>query len=429
MNNRALNKLKRLNGLIPRAILLVIGSLAFLAFPALSQTNVSRPASIPGRYLVVVETSHPMSRRSGNIIKTVATLLLSGMGSQIRQGDSIGVWTYNEQLYAGRLPLQRWSNAEQHSMASAILDFLKRQKYEKQSAFASVRPALEKVVKDSESITIILVSSGEETMAGTPFDDQINQLYKNWREEQQKARMPFVTVLRAKRGTIIGYSVTPSPWQVEFPAWPAEPVAKAASETTPVPAPKIQPSTVPPLIVTGKKPKPVETTNSSGSVATSLDNSTVVTAPPPRPATNLPTESAAPIVSQKPLPNSTPDATVRERKLEHPAETPRQAPEPAPNLPKGPVASNPTSKAETATLAMANSPNASNPAPAATPPPREISTGVAVPRSGLLSTKFVWIAGTAVLGIAGVVLILLSRRPRSQDISLITRSLEREKND
>jgi hypothetical protein len=37
-------------------------------------------------------------------------------------------------------------------------------------------------------------------MAGTPFDQKINDVYAAWREVQQKERKPFVTVLRAGKG-------------------------------------------------------------------------------------------------------------------------------------------------------------------------------------------------------------------------------------
>jgi len=156
----------------------------------------------------------------------------------------------NQELYTGRMPLRRWSTPLQHEIVSDTLDFFKSQKYEKQPGFSSVRPALDKVIKDSEFITVVLISSGEEAITGTPFDDKINELYKGWKVDQEKTKMPFVTVLRAKRGTITGYTAVPVPWQVEIPPWPANPIAKAA-ETNP--SASSQPSTVQSLIVTGKK--------------------------------------------------------------------------------------------------------------------------------------------------------------------------------
>lgn len=407
---------------------LFFGALTLLAFPVWSQTNFSRPA--PGRYLLIVETSRTMGHRSEGTLKTLANTLFTGMAGQIQQGDSIGVWTYNKDLYSGRLPLQRWSKLEQRDTCSTILNFIKGQKYENQPAFSSLRPALEKVVKDSGSITVILFSSGEEKILGTPFDDQINQLYDNWRQEQEKSRMPFVTVLRAKRGTIVGYSVTPTPWQVELPAWPAEPVVKAVEP--PRPPPKVQPSTVPPLIVTGKKPKPVDTTDSTEIIPSTPANASnpALKVLPAAPAASTTSEASQIVTSQKALSNLPVETARLENKAEDRKETPRNPPEPIPSLTKKPVVA-PTDRSQVAPSVTNNSSTSNTIAPAAVQesatPPQEISATVTTAGNGMLSNKIIWLAGLGILGLACGVLIAVNRRPRSQHISLISHSLGREK--
>lgn len=411
---------------------LVFGAFTLLAFPVWSQTNISRPA--PGRYLIIVETSRTMGHRSDGTLKTLANILFTGIGGQIQQGDTLGVWTYNKELYTGRLPLQRWSKLEQRDTCSTILNHVKGQKYENQPAISSVRPALEKVIKDSESLTVILVSSGEEKMIGTPFDDQINQLYNNWREEQEKSRMPFVTVLRAKRGAIMSYSVTPSPWQVEIPPWPAEAVVKAVEP--PRPTPKVQPSTVPPLIVTGKKPKPIETRDSTEIVPTTSGSSTpaasnlVPKVTPIVPTESAGSESSSIPSSQRSVADSPAQPRLLDRKVDAAAETPRHSAEPTP-ITKEPLVSGPIDKPDPAP-SVPRTESASNTVRAmaaqkSAPPPQEAATGVATHGNGLLSNKIVWLAGVGILGLACAILIALSRRPRSQPVSLITHSLAREK--
>lgn len=399
---------------------LIFGALTLLALPVWSQTNSLRVA--PGRYLLVVETSRSMNHRSEGTIKTLANILFSGMVGQIQQGDTIGVWTYNKDLYTGRLPLQRWSKLEQREICSTILNFIKGQKYDNQPAFSSLRPALEKVTRDSESLTVILVSSGEEKILGTPFDDQINQLYNTWREEQQKARMPFVTVLRAKRGTIVGYSVTPSPWQVDIPAWPPEPIVKAVEP--PRPPAKVQPAAVAPLIFTGKKPKPVETTNSTDIAPTIPANSVAGTNLSPKVTPVGLNESSSPEPSPK-------QPVLLDPKVEATPATTQHAPAPTPTLTKESFASATTNKSDSA-ISSASTSNPSNSVTAATGqkssslPPR-VSPGVAASGDGLLSNKIIWLAGLGILGVACGILIARNRRPRSQPISLITHSLAREK--
>ena len=410
---------------------IVLMGCLLLTSEARSQTNVPKIGTISSRFLVIVETSHPMGRRSDATLKTVGSLLYSGFNHQIKQGDSVGVWTFNQQLYTGRLPLQRWSTPLQHEIVSGTLDFLKSQKFEKQPAFSSVRPALDKVIKDSEFISVIFVSSGEDAMTGTPFDDKINELYKSWKVDQEKARMPFITVLRAKRGRITGYAAVPAPWQIEIPPWPVEPVAKAAEmklQTTG------QPSAVPPLIFSGKKPKPAEITDSSETAVARAESAPARVAPAFNTAATTPADSAV-AESARGVPQIdaalTPQNTPPERKVEQSTESSQRPARPAQTVPKDATTLSPTPNPETTSPALAITSNTTNPAPVATAQkstlsPEDISTALATPRSGLLSSRIIWLAGLALLGTACLAFVVLTRRPSSEPISLITRSFEHE---
>jgi hypothetical protein len=421
MNKRAIMNLNRIAG----CGLALMACL--LATQGQSQSNTPKYGTISSRFLLIVETSRAMGHRSDATLKTVTSLLYSGFSHQIKQGDTVGVWTYNQQLYTGRIPLQRWSTPLQHEIVSDTLDFFKGQKYEKQPVFSSVRPALDKVIKDSEFITVILISSGQDPMTGTPFDDKINELYKDWKVDQEKTKMPFITVIRAKRGTITGYTAVPAPWQVEIPPWPADAVAKVTETNSPASS---QPSSssVAPLIVTGKKPKPAETTDSSEAAATTPSTTTA-----PAPITTSTTrESAIGPARSAPTIQVAPGskAASPQQKVERAPEAPQHPAPPAPTPPKDATASIPTTKPETAEPALVNKSNTSNAAPVETaqeskPPPQDISTAIATP-SSLLSGKLIWLGGLAMLGTTCLILMTLTRRPRSEPISLITRSLERE---
>ena len=73
---------------------------AFLAAPfhSLSAAGPESPAEKPERYLIVVETSASMKRCTENTRTAVNRLLYSGMSGELRPGDSIGLWTFNEEL-------------------------------------------------------------------------------------------------------------------------------------------------------------------------------------------------------------------------------------------------------------------------------------------------------------------------------------------
>ena len=182
-----------------------------------AQTNTAKAAPSSQRWLLIVETSHSMQRRADAVLQTVQDLLRSGLNGQLRQGDTLGIWTFNEGLYAGRFPLQTWSPEAQRDIASRALAFVKAQKYEKQANFGKVLPALDRVIKGSAHITVILISSGDDKMRGTPFDSRINEFYQKWHDQQQKARMPFVTVLRARAGQLADYTLNTPPWPTQLP--------------------------------------------------------------------------------------------------------------------------------------------------------------------------------------------------------------------
>src|SRR5207244_627108 len=103
--------------------------------------------------LIVVETSRSMQHRSDAVLKSVQDLLVSGMKGQVRRGDSLGIWTFNDQLRAGIFPLQSWSPETQKGVLVRAVSFLREQKYEKHARLEKVLPEILRIIKGSEFIT------------------------------------------------------------------------------------------------------------------------------------------------------------------------------------------------------------------------------------------------------------------------------------
>src|SRR5688572_454787 len=70
---------------------------------ALSATATNRPAAKgpADRYLLIVDTSSAMERNAENTQRIVSQLMSSGMAGQARTGDTIGVWTFSDELKTG----------------------------------------------------------------------------------------------------------------------------------------------------------------------------------------------------------------------------------------------------------------------------------------------------------------------------------------
>lgn len=241
--------------LMPVLLLVPLGSQLLFAAP----TPAASPAN---RWLFIVETSRATQTRQDAIAQIAGNVVLAGMTGQMRAGDTLGIWTYNNELHAGEFPLQTWSSDTAQTIAARVASFLGTRKFENRPNFDKTLPALGGVITNSEFITVILISSGTEKMRGTAHGKAIDAIHQQWRGQQEKARLPFLTVLRAQRGQVTDFEVNLPPQTLQLPPLPAELLVTNAPpeikivEATPPPAPVAPPAIVPSLIVHGKKPAP-----------------------------------------------------------------------------------------------------------------------------------------------------------------------------
>lgn len=222
-------------------------------------TNNVQESQSGNRYLLVVETSEAMNKRASAVLDIVKKLLTTGMKGQLQSGDTIGLITYNSELQTERVYIQSWTPETSAGVSGRLLKQLTSQPLENRAKFSVVAPVIQKLISSSRFITVILFTDGTQKITGTPFDSEIYASFKKWRSQQKDKSQPFVTVLRANGGVVTHYSVTPAPWQVEFPPQSPEflemvkareAAANAAKTATQTSAPVASP-----LIVSGKKPE------------------------------------------------------------------------------------------------------------------------------------------------------------------------------
>src|SRR6185295_7348046 len=108
-------------------------------------------------------------------------------------------------------------------------DFLDASIYEKRAGLDKVIPRLDAQVAAAGLLTAILVTSGEEEVQGTPFDNQLRRSFAQWRADQQRSRMPILTLLRGS-GRFSEWSVSAAPWPLEIP--PLEAAVRSAARKT-----------------------------------------------------------------------------------------------------------------------------------------------------------------------------------------------------
>ncbi len=207
---------------------------------------------LPNRFLFIFDTSADMKDRVKAEQFEVTQLLVTSMNGELHEGDSIGVWTFDQTLHAGQFPLATWSPDNANEIAESLNKFLREEHYSKGTSFAALEPVLNTVIKNSPRLTVIIFSDGEDNIQWTPYNEGINQMFAQRKDNQAKARQPFVLVVRLQLGQYVGCTMNFPPGMLNLPDFPPLPRAAAVQAApAPAPAPEPAPPTAPPLIMVG----------------------------------------------------------------------------------------------------------------------------------------------------------------------------------
>ena len=195
---------------------------------------------VENRFLLIFGTSADMKKRVPMVQKALDNLFVTSLGAQLQSGDSIGVWTFDQDLRTGQFPLQYWVPEDGATIAADIDSFVGKQHYSKTNRFGALQPLLNQLAQNSDRLTVLIFCDGETKMGGTPFDTGINRIFQEHQAAQKKAKQPFIIVLRAQLGQYVGCTIDFPPEPVNFPSFPPLPPPPAPPVPTnqPPPPPK-----------------------------------------------------------------------------------------------------------------------------------------------------------------------------------------------
>jgi len=384
-------------------------------------------AQSSNRWLFIFNTSAEMRDRAKGLQDVTQDLLTTGMHGNMRPGDTIGIWTYDNELRASEAPLMTWSPDVSDSIAQHTLYFLSRHRYAKTAAFGDVLTNMQRVIKISDTITVILISDGSDAVTGTPFDARISAYYKTNFNQQRKEHLPIVTVFRGERGRITTNTLGLTRW-VDIPQVPPPPPApKVVAQAPPEAPPK---PFVPSLVMIGRKTRSVTNTANLPDITQEPDTPPadipVAATPPPQP-TPAPAAVAA-AETPKPAPAPAPVATVEP--APSPAPEVHSVPAVVAEAPKSvePAPAAPAPNGDSPTLVLARESTNAAAAPADSSPAQPVvEAATNAPTTSLFSARNIAIVSVAFSVLMCVLLIIVARGARSATrASLITRSLERE---
>src|ERR1017187_103602 len=202
----------------------------------------------PGRFLLVFETSPALKKNLPAVRQTLNVLFASNLQNEMQENDDLAVWTADQDLHTGTFPLASWSPADAVMYSARVKDFLGRQNFTRRGSLAAVQPLLNRVVKNSERLTVLIFCDGQSRLLGTPYDSGVNEIITNAGAKAKAAQPLFVLVLRSYHGEYLGCSMNRSA-PLNFPKFPPPPKPDPVTviKPTPVAGPAVVP--VPALII------------------------------------------------------------------------------------------------------------------------------------------------------------------------------------
>lgn len=276
--------------------------LALLALLLSGQLVHAQDQDVPSHYLLIFDTSADMKHRVKAEQFEITQILSTSMGGQLQDGDSLGVWAFDQTLRAGQFPLVTWAPEDANDIGHGINAFISQQHYSKTTRFAALQPLLNQVIQGSPRLTVIIFSDGEDNITWTPYNDGINEMFSERKATQLKSRQPFILVIRFQFGQYVGCTINFPPGMLNFPPFPPlppPPPVETAPAPTPVVVPESAPQTNPSLIMVGtnimdnntpaapvSQPTPVVTHPAVITNKVVITNTTVVINAPPA-VTNL----------------------------------------------------------------------------------------------------------------------------------------------
>jgi len=201
------------------------------------------------RYLIVVEASSSMARRKEVALDTVHQLILSGLYGRIQRGDVLGIWPFKNQVDRKLSRPIHWSARESRDFANFIYRKLRDLEFAKEPDLNTALAAVSAEALRSQQLTVFLVTTGVQPVRGTPFDAEINAIFKQHGDGLNQAKRPFVSVLVFDGGQVVAQAVTPGGRTIYIPPVPgtvaaAAPVKPEVEPIVPPEAPARVPMTV-----------------------------------------------------------------------------------------------------------------------------------------------------------------------------------------
>lgn len=397
-------------------LLLALG----LAAPAL----FAQHATSSNRFLFIIDTSAALKPLEMPLRETVFDLIYSGARGRMTNGDTYGVWLVNDQNDTS-FQMESWKPKHNVELAAKAVAHVKDHGLKGKARLDVALADAHRIIQNVDDLTVILVSNGETSITGTPFDEAINARFAELAPQMKRAKATLNTALVAQNGAFVAWAVNSPEFLIEIPSVAPQPkpvkvelVVAKMNASVPAPAETVAVAVVsvmPPTAVV-EKPRvvvaPIIITKESVAQERRSYVSSATTSAEPAPVAVVALTNSVPAPVATPVTNTAAVAATNAVNIVA-SQTPAMI-----------LASNPAPVAAVVVIAKPEPTNATV-AAVFTPPPAVLP--VQLPKPAKTSGALLWVLTGASAALAVVFGVMLLGRNRSSESSLISQSLARER--
>ena len=125
-------------------------------------------------FVFVLDTSVSMDAHKALAAKFTWDLVDSGFRGVSQPGDSVDIWTYDQENHISKFPPEIWDQGEAQRIAGNVARFINLQKFKGGSRFESVAKDLNSLLPHTKGLMVLLLTDGEEPISGISLDVEIN---------------------------------------------------------------------------------------------------------------------------------------------------------------------------------------------------------------------------------------------------------------
>ena len=191
-----------------QVLLLVVSLLAAPAWCA--------PKAEGKRFLFIVDTSAGMKPLDMSVRQTIFDLIYSGARGHMTNDDTYGLWLVGEKNNTS-FPMESWKEKFAVEIAAKAVSHTKDQGFKGQANLTLALADASRIVKNIGDLTVVVISNGETPLRGTPFDDAINDRFRELAPVMKAAKATVNTALVAQGGKFVAWAANSPQFLLDVP--------------------------------------------------------------------------------------------------------------------------------------------------------------------------------------------------------------------